>query len=72
MDENGGTCENVGRASDGLSGFLYLSSPVPHQVSADIPLRQCSKVSNGIHHLVVTVTDAAGNAATVLDRSMMV
>jgi hypothetical protein len=70
VDENGGRCRNVGQTTDGLPAFLYLQ-PCLSSVSADVGF-DTTKVSNGTHHLVVTVTDAAGNAATVLDRAITV
>jgi hypothetical protein len=70
LNENGGHCRNVGGTSDGLPAFLY-TQPCPAAVSADIPF-DTTALANGTHHLVVTVTDAAGNAATVLDREITV
>jgi hypothetical protein len=70
VNENGGRCRNVGQTTDGLPAFLYLQ-PCLSSVSADVGL-DTTKVSNGTHHLVVTVTDAAGNTATVLDRTITV
>jgi hypothetical protein len=70
LDENGGRCRNVGQTTDGTLAFLYLQ-PCPGSVGADIPF-DSSSVSNGMHHLVVTVIDAAGNAAPVLDRMVTV
>ena len=70
VDENGGRCVNVGGTSDGLPAFLYVQPCAP-KVSVDIPF-DSTQVSNGTHHLVVTVTDAAGNSAPVLDRELMV
>ncbi len=70
LDENGGRCRNVGGTTDGLPAFLY-TQPCPAAVSADVPF-DTTGLSNGAHHLVVTVTDAAGNAATVLDREIAV
>jgi hypothetical protein len=70
VDENGGRCRNVGQASDGLPAFLYLQ-PCLGSVSADVGF-DTTKVSDGAHHLVVSVVDAAGNAAPVLDRMITV
>jgi hypothetical protein len=70
VNENGGHCRNVGQTTDGLSAFLYLQ-PCLKSVTADVGF-DTTKVSNGTHHLIVTVTDAAGNTATVLDRSVVV
>ena len=70
IDENGGHCRNVGQTTDGLPAFLYLQ-PCPKSLTADVGF-DTTRVSNGVHHLIVSVTDAAGNAATVLDRSVVV
>jgi hypothetical protein len=70
LDENDGRCKNVGQTTDGLPAFLYVQPCLP-SLSADVGL-DTTKVSNGTHHLVVSVTDAAGNAATVLDRTITV
>jgi hypothetical protein len=70
VDENGGRCRNVGQTTDGLAAFLYLQ-PCQGSVSVDVPF-DTTRVSNGAHRLVVSVIDAAGNAAPVLDREITV
>ena len=70
VDENGGHCRNVGGTTDGLAAFLYVQ-PCAGSVSVDVPF-DTTRVSDGTHHLVVSVTDAAGNAAPVLDREITV
>jgi hypothetical protein len=70
LDENAGHCHNVGQTSDGLPAFLYLQ-PCPPSVSADLPL-DTTTLSDGAHHLVVTVTNAAGNSVVALDRKITV
>ena len=70
LDEAGGRCHDVGQTTDGLPAFLYLD-PCPASVSADLPV-DLSSLAPGAHHLVVTVTDAAGNAAPVLDRTILI
>jgi hypothetical protein len=70
LDENDGRCKDVGQTTDGLPAFLYVQPCLP-SVSADVPF-DTTRVSNGEHHLVVSVTDAAGNSATVLDRNVTV
>jgi hypothetical protein len=70
VDENGGHCRNVGGTTDGLAAFLYVQ-PCAGSMSVDVPF-DTTKVSDGTHHLVVSVTDAAGNAAPVLDREITV
>jgi hypothetical protein len=69
-DANGGRCKNVGQTTDGTAAFLYVK-PCQPSVSVDVPF-DTTKVSNGAHHLVVSVIDAAGNAAPVLDRNITV
>ncbi len=69
LDENDGRCKDVGQTTDGLPAFLYVQPCLP-SVSADVGF-ETTRVANGEHHLVVSVIDAAGNAATVLDRNVM-
>jgi hypothetical protein len=68
LNENGGRCRNVGQTSDGLPAFLYIQ-PCQASLSADVGF-DTTRFSNGSHHLVVSVTDAAGNSAPVLDRNI--
>jgi hypothetical protein len=70
LSENGGRCRNVGQAADGRPAFLYLQ-PCPSSYSADVAL-DTTRLTDGAHHLVVSVIDAAGNAAPVLDREITV
>jgi hypothetical protein len=70
LDENGGHCRDVGQTADGLPAFLYLQ-PCPASLSADVPF-DTTALTDGSHHLVVTVTDAAGNSAVALDRKITV
>jgi hypothetical protein len=70
IDANGGRCNSVGTAGDGTPAFLYVQ-PCPGSVSADVPF-DTARVANGVHHLVVDVIDAAGNAAPVLDRNVVI
>ncbi len=70
LDENDGHCRNVGQTTDGLPAFLYLQ-PCPASLSADIPFNTTT-LSDGTHHLVVTVTDAAGDSTVALDRKITV
>lgn len=70
LDENGGHCRNVGQTTDGLPAFLYLQ-PCPASLSADVPFNTTA-LTDGTHHLVVTVTDAAGNSTVALDRKITV
>jgi hypothetical protein len=70
LNEEAGRCHNLGGTTDGLPAFLY-TQPCPTEASADLPL-DTTALANGPHHLVVTVTDAAGNVTTVLDREIAV
>jgi hypothetical protein len=70
VDQNGGRCRDVGQTADGVPAFLYVR-PCLGSVSADVPF-DTTRVGNGPHHLIVSVIDAAGNAATVLDRQVTV
>lgn len=70
LDENGGRCRQAGAASDGRPAFLYVQ-PCPSSLSADVPL-DTTTLTDGPHHLVVSVIDAAGNSAPVLDREVTV
>jgi hypothetical protein len=69
-DDNGARCRDAGETTDGLPAFLYVQ-PCQQSVSADVPF-DTTKVANGAHHLVVSVIDAAGNAAPVLDRTLTI
>jgi hypothetical protein len=66
VDEAGGRCRDVGQTTDGTPAFLYLQ-PCPGSVGADVAL-DTTRVANGTHRLTVSVIDAAGNGAAVLDR----
>jgi hypothetical protein len=67
-NENGGRCRNVGQTADGLAAFLYLQ-PCPQRASMGVGL-DTTLISNGEHHLIVTVLDPAGNSAIVLEREI--
>ncbi len=69
-EEEGGRCHNVGGTTDGLPAFLY-AKPCPAAISVNLPF-DTTTLSNGTHHLLVTVLDAAGNSQTVLDRDVTV
>jgi len=68
LDENGGRCKDVG--ANGEVAFLYVQ-PCEQALSADVGL-DTTKLTNGSHHLLVSVLDAAGNSASVLDRTITV
>jgi hypothetical protein len=70
LDDNGGRCRDVGQATDGRPAFLYVQ-PCAGTVSAEVAL-DTTRLTDGAHHLVVSVLDAAGNSAPVLDREITV
>ncbi|HST56328.1 MAG TPA: hypothetical protein VLJ42_10625 [Solirubrobacteraceae bacterium] len=70
FDGNNGRCLDVGGTTDGLQAFRYIR-PCPTSIGADIPF-DTNAVSDGSHHLVVTVIDVAGNATVALDRNLTV
>lgn len=63
-------CHDVGQTSDGLPAFLYLQ-PCAASLNADVPF-DTTGLSDGTHHLVVSVTNAAGNSTVALDRKITV
>jgi hypothetical protein len=67
-EEAGGRCHNVGSAGD--PAFLY-AQPCPTALSIDLPF-DTTGLANGTHDLLVSVLDAAGNSATVLERKITV
>jgi hypothetical protein len=70
LNANGGRCRDVGQTTDGTAAFLY-AQPCLGSLSADVPFDTTAAV-NGTHHLLVSVIDAAGNAAPVLDRTVTI
>lgn len=70
VDSNGGKCVPVTPApADGTNAFLYGQ---PCDASANLTETfDTTQVANGMHELLVQVTDASGVAATVLDRKVM-
>jgi hypothetical protein len=70
LASNGGHCQNVAQTTDGLPAFLYLQ-PCPETLRADVPF-DTTTLTDGTHHLVVSVTNAAGNSTVALDRDVTV
>jgi hypothetical protein len=70
LDDDGGRCREVGQTGDGLPAFLYVQ-PCSQSVGVDVPF-DSTKASNGVHRLTVSVVDAAGNVAPVLDRMVTI
>lgn len=66
IDQAAGKCRDVGQTTDGAPAFLSLQ-PCPASVGADVAL-DTTRIADGIHRLTVSVIDAAGNGAAVLDR----
>lgn len=68
-DTNGGTCEPIG--TDTTSGALEFDyqQPCPQQVATKISI-PTAKIADGTHTLHLSVTDAAGNEAQVLSRTI--
>jgi hypothetical protein len=71
VDDNNGHCENVGQTTDGRPAFLY---PVPCalEVNDQYVFFNMAGIPDGPHRLTVLLTDAAGNATTVLNREAIV
>jgi hypothetical protein len=70
VDEEGGRCRDVGGTRDGTAAFLYVQ-PCAASASVGVGL-DTTTLPNGAHHVVVSVLDAAGNSATVIDRTVTV
>lgn len=70
LDANGGKCHDAGQTTDGLPAFLY-TRPCPASASVDVPF-DTTALQDGPHHVVVSVTDAAGNATPAMDRQVTV
>jgi hypothetical protein len=67
---NGGACVPVG--SDSVTGALEFDAAQPCPESLTTSFRVATaKLPDGTHRLAVTVTDAAGNATTVLRRTIV-
>ena len=71
VDNNGGHCDNVGQTTDGRPAFLYVV-PCELQVNDQYVSINLADIPDGPHRLTVLVTDAAGNATTVLNREVIV
>ena len=70
LSSNGGHCQSVAQTTDGLPAFLYLR-PCPAALRADVPF-DTTTLTDGTHHLVVSVANAAGNSSVALDRNVTV
>jgi hypothetical protein len=70
-DNNDGHCESVGQTTDGRPAFLYVV-PCKLEVNGQYVFFNMAGIPDGTHRLTVLVTDAAGNATTVLSREVIV
>jgi hypothetical protein len=70
LGSNDPHCQDVPQTDDGLPAFLYLQ-PCPQSLTADVPLNT-TLITDGTHHLVVSVADAAGNETVALDRTVTI
>jgi hypothetical protein len=68
--DSSSSCHDVGQTTDGLPAFLYLQ-PCSPSLSADLQF-DTTALTDGTHHLVVSVTNAAGNSTVALDRKITV
>jgi hypothetical protein len=71
VDSNGGHCQNVGQTTDGRPAYLY-TVPCKLEINDQYVSFNLSGIPDGSHRLSVLVTDAAGNATTVLDREVVI
>ena len=67
-DQNGGRCQSIGTDSSGGREFLY-EQPCRQNLAVDIPVNTAA-LPTGQHQLRVTLTDAAGNSATVYSATI--
>lgn len=70
LASNNSHCQNVAQTDDGLPAFLYLQ-PCPQSLTADVPLNTTT-LTDGTHHLVVSIANAAGNETVALDRTVTI
>jgi hypothetical protein len=71
IDANGGRCDPYSQEPNGSYVFRY-TLPFPQAVSnIDVPF-DASQIPEGPHQISVLVSDAAGNTATILSRSVLV
>jgi hypothetical protein len=71
IDSNGGHCQNIGQSTDGRPAFLY-AQPCKLEVNDQYVSFNLTNIPDGLHKLTVLVTDATGNATTVLNREVIV
>jgi len=71
VDNNGGHCETAGQTTDGTPAFLYVV-PCELEVNDQYVSFNLANIPDGPHKLTVLVSDAAGNATTVLNREVIV
>lgn len=71
VDSNSGHCESVGTGANGRPAFLY-TVPCALEVNDQYVFFNMADIPDGPHTLSVIVTDAAGNATTVVTRQVIV
>lgn len=69
-DSNGGACQSVGNDTTGAPEYLS-TQPCKTAEAVDIPV-DTTQLTSGQHHLVLSVTDAAGNTSVVDDAMISV
>lgn len=67
-DTNSGKCQSIGAGLNGAPEFLY-QQPCKQTETVSIPVNT-GQFASGAHQLNVTVTDAAGNSATVFNGTI--
>jgi hypothetical protein len=68
---NGGACVPLGGGPSGGGLMFDAEQPCPPTTTVDIPVNTTG-LANGGHDLTVSITDAAGNSATVLDQEISI
>ncbi len=71
VENNSGRCEDVGQTRDGRPAFIH-AVPCALEVNDQYVFFNMAGIPDGPHRLAVQVTDAAGNATTVLNREAVV
>jgi hypothetical protein len=68
---NNGQCASVGTLSGTGALEFDAAQPCPQEESVDVPVSTAG-LAPGNHEVIVAVTDAAGNASTVLDQEITI
>jgi hypothetical protein len=67
-DLNAGACQSIGNDAVGAPEYLSVQ-PCKSSETVQIPVNT-TPFGGGLHHLVVTVTDAAGNSSPIFDGTI--